>query len=215
MRLSYYQNLALGSTNRLGLVWNLFAQLGKMSVKSIIANSRYGDESRLSFSDSLIRSATTSQKYFNNRDGEDFNILGYDYVVRHYDKIAKFKKLEKEVFLVGSQDNTSSKDELQVGYGEVNEDKVLVSQDDTSSVEDKLDYLLAWQNFGKIQKIVERKGYQLDTLLLLAIQGNKQAIATLSDFSKEEYFADWLCSILLPEKLEDVVFRLEGKREVC
>lgn len=215
MRLSYYQNLALGSTNSLGLVWNLFAQLGKMSVKSIIANSRYGDESRLSFSDSLIRSASSSQKYFNNRDGEDFNILGYDYVVRHYDKIAKFKKLEKEVFLVGSQDNTSSKDELQVGYGEVNEDKVLVSQDDTSSVEDKLDYLLAWQNFGKIQKIVERKGYQLDTLLLLAIQGNKQAISTLSDFSKEEYFADWLCSILLPEKMEDVVFRLEGKREVC
>ena len=215
MRLSYYQNLALGSTNSLGLVWNLLAQLGKMSVKSIIANSRYRDESRLSFSDSLIRSATTSQKYFNNRDGEDFNILGYDYVVRHYDKIAKFKKLEKEVFLVGSQDNTSSKDELQVGYGEVNEDKVLVSQDDTSSVEDKLDYLLAWQNFGKIQKIIERKGYQLDTLLLLAIQGNKQAIATLSDFSKEEYFADWLCSILLPEKLEDVVFRLEGNREVC
>ena len=215
MRLSYYQNLALGSTNSLGLVWNLFAQLGKMSVKSIIANSRYGDESRLSFSDSLIRSASSSQKYFNNRDGEDFNILGYDYVVRHYDKIAKFKKLEKEVFLVGSQDNTSSKDELQVGYGEVNEDKVLVSQDDTSSVEDKLDYLLAWQNFGKIQKIVERRGYQLDTLLLLAIQGNKQAIAILSDFSKEEYFADWLCSILLPEKLEDVVFRLEGKREVC
>lgn len=215
MRLSYYQNLALGSTNSLGLVWNLFAQLGKMSVKSIIANSRYGDESRLSFSDSLIRSASSSQKYFNNRDGEDFNILGYDYVVRHYDKIAKFKKLEKEVFLVGSQDNTSSKDELQVGYGEVNEDKVLVSQDDTSSVEDKLDYLLAWQNFCKMQKIIERKGYQLDTLLLLAIQGNKQAIATLSDFSKEEYFADWLCSILLPEKMEDVVFRLEGKREVC
>ena len=215
MRLSYYQNLALGSTNSLGLVWNLFAQLGKMSVKSIIANSRYGDESRLSFSDSLIRSAATSQKYFNNRDGEDFNILGYDYVVRHYDKIAKFKKLEKEVFLVGVQDNPSSKDDLQVGYGEVSEDKVLVSQDDTSSVEDKLDYLLAWQNFGKIQKIFERKGYQLDTLLLLAIRGNKQAQSILSDFSKDEYFADWLCSILLPEKLEDIVFRLEGKREVC
>lgn len=215
MRLSYYQNLSIGSTNSLGLVWNLFAQLGKMSVKSIIANSRYGDESRLSFSDSLIKSATNSKKYFNTREGEDFNILGYDYVVRHYDRISKFKKLEKEVFLVGIQDNKSSKDDLQVGYGEVNEDKVLVSQDDTSSVEAELDYLLAWQNFGKICKIVERKGYQLDTLLLLAIRGNRQAQLVLSEFSREEYFSDWLCSILLPEKLEDVVFRLEGKREVC
>ena len=210
VKLSYYNNLGIKDFSQIGLVWNLFANMGRQGKEEIIQLSRTGSVDRYSFTDKLIAKATTGGI---NLHQEDFNIAGFDFVNRNFKKLADYKKLEKEVYLVNEIDKGN--DEFADGYGEYSENRIVNESDDFEIVEDSLDYVLAWGNFPDLSKKLEKQGYSLLYLLISFIKGSEPAKENLEKVCESNPdVKDWLECIFLPDKLDDIMSRLEEFRRV-
>lgn len=211
VKLSYYSNLGIEDFSRLGLIWNLFADFGKMEKSSIINQSRSGAVDRFDFTDKLIERASSGGIDLNQ---EDFNIGGYDFYNRKYSQLNKFKKLEKEVYLVNEIDKGSSETTVD-GYGEYSENRLVSEEDEYAQIDISMDYQLAWGRFVEYSKKLEGIGYSLVYLLLSFIDGSKSATENLNKLcSEDEDFCTWLDSIFIPDKLTDIVSRLEEFKEI-
>lgn len=210
VKLSYYNNLGIKDFSQIGLVWNLFANMGRQGKEEIIQLSRTGSVDRYSFTDKLIAKATSGGI---NLHQEDFNIAGFDFVNRNFKKLADYKKLEKEVYLVNEIDKGN--DESADGYGEYSENRIVNESDDFEIVEDSLDYVLAWGNFPDLSKKLEKQGYSLLYLLISFIKGSEPAKENLEKVCESNPdVKDWLECIFLPDKLNDIMSRLEEFRRV-
>ena len=210
VKLSYYNNLGIKDFSQIGLVWNLFANMGRQGKEEIIQLSRTGSVDRYSFTDKLIAKATSGGI---NLQQEDFNIAGFDFVNRNFKKLADYKKLEKEVYLVNEIDKGN--DEFADGYGEYSENRIINESDDFEIVEESLDYVLAWGNFPDLSKKLEKQGYSLLYLLISFIKGSEPAKENLEKVcDSNPDVKDWLECIFLPDKLDDIMSRLEEFRRV-
>lgn len=210
VKLSYYNNLGIKDFSQIGLVWNLFANMGRQGKEEIIQLSRTGSVDRYSFTDKLIAKATSGGI---NLHQEDFNIAGFDFVNRNFKKLADYKKLEKEVYLVNEIDKGN--DEFADGYGEYSENRIVNDSDDFEIVEESLDYVLAWGNFPDLSKKLEKQGYSLLYLLISFIKGSEPAKENLERVcDSNPDVKDWLECIFLPDKLDDIMSRLEEFRRV-
>lgn len=210
VKLSYYNNLGIKDFSQIGLVWNLFANMGRQGKEEIIQLSRTGSVDRYSFTDKLIAKATSGGI---NLQQEDFNIAGFDFVNRNFKKLADYKKLEKEVYLVNEIDKGN--DEFADGYGEYSENRIINESDDFEIVEESLDYVLAWCNFPDLSKKLEKQGYSLLYLLISFIKGSEPAKENLEKVcDSNPDVKDWLECIFLPDKLDDIMSRLEEFRRV-
>lgn len=210
-KLSYFKNLGIEDFSKLGLVWNLFANFGKAEKEEIIQKSRSGSIDRFDFTDKLIEKASSGGI---NLYQEDFSIEGFDFVNRQFGEKKKYKKLEKEIYLVNEIDKGGS-ETTSDGYGEYSENRLIQETSDYEQVDKDMDYHLSWANFADFSKSLERKGYSLVYLLSSFIEGSVPAKENLAKLSEEdENFKEWLESIFLPDKLDDIVSRLEEFKEI-
>lgn len=211
VKLSYYSNLGITDFSKLGLVWNLFANFGRHEKGEVISQSRNGSVDRFDFTDKLIEKASSGGIDLSQ---EDFNIGGYDYINRNYAALTRYKKLEKEVYLVNEIDK-GGKEDVSDGYGEYSENRLVQEESDFDLLDMDIDYILAWSGFSDMSKRLERKGYSLVYLLLSAIDGVEEAKNNLSKVcSEDEDFKNWVESIFLPDKLPDILARLEEFKEI-
>ena len=210
VKLSYYSNLGIQDFSKMGLVWNLFSNFGKQSKEEIIQQSRNGAVDRFSFTDKLIEKASSGGI---NLQQEEFNLGGFDFAHRNFKKLSDFKRLEKEVYLVNEIDKGS--DEVQDGYGEYSENRIVEESNDFELVEENLDYTLAWGRFPDLSKKLEKQGYSLLYLLISFIDGSKPARENLSKVcDSDEDVREWIESIFIPDKLPDIRKRLEEFRRL-
>ena len=210
VKLSYYSNLGIQDFSKMGLVWNLFSNFGKQTKEEIIQQSRNGAVDRFSFTDKLIEKASSGGI---NLHQEEFNLGGFDFAHRNFKKLSDFKRLEKEVYLVNEIDKGS--DEVQDGYGEYSENRIVEESNDFELVEENLDYTLAWGRFPDLSKKLEKQGYSLLYLLISFIDGSKPARENLSKVcDSDEDVREWVESIFIPDKLPDIRKRLEEFRRL-
>lgn len=210
VKLSYYSNLGIQDFSKMGLVWNLFSNFGKQTKEEIIQQSRNGAVDRFSFTDKLIEKASSGGI---NLQQEEFNLGGFDFAHRNFKKLSDFKRLEKEVYLVNEIDKGS--DEVQDGYGEYSENRIVEEYNDFELVEENLDYTLAWGRFPDLSKKLEKQGYSLLYLLISFIDGSKPARENLAKVCDlDEDVREWVESIFIPDKLPDIRRRLEEFRRL-
>lgn len=211
VKLSYYSNLGIDDFSKLGLVWNLFANFGKADKAEIISQSRNGSTDRYDFTDKLIEKAASGGIDLHQ---EDFNIGGYDYISRNYATLNNYRKLEKEVYLVNEIDKGSGEDTADK-YGEYSENRLVQEESDFELLDMDMDYIIAWSRFVDMSRRLERRGYSLLYLLLAVIDGVEEAKQNLAkNCSEDEEFREWVESIFIPDKLSDIVSRLEEFKEI-
>lgn len=210
VKLSYYSNLGIQDFSKMGLVWNLFSNFGKQTKEEIIQQSRNGAVDRFSFTDKLIEKASSGGI---NLHQEEFNLGGFDFAHRNFKKLSDFKRLEKEVYLVNEIDKGS--DEVQDGYGEYSENRIVEESNDFELVEENLDYTLAWGRFPELSRKLEKQGYSLLYLLISFIDGSKPARENLAKVcDSDEDVREWVECIFIPDKLPDIRKRLEEFRRL-
>lgn len=211
VKLSYFRNAKLYSSDNMGLVWNLFANFGKEDKVSILHQSKMGYVDRFDFTDSLISKAIDGGI---DLQQHSFNLKAYDYTLKHYQDIAKFKKLEKEVYLVNEIDKGGN-ELVKDGYGEYSESRLVEEDDSLSLIEYDIDYQLAWANFPNWYDTLLKSGYSLVYLLLSVIEGSEEARVNLSNICKEdENFRDWLESLFIPDKMPHIIKSLNEFKEL-
>lgn len=210
VKLSYFSSIGIEDFSKLGLVWNLFANFGKQSSSEIIQKSRTGSVDRFDFTDTLIKKAASGGIDLNQ---ESFNIDGFDYVNRNYKSLTQKEKLKKEVYLVNDSDKNG--EDTSDGYGEYSEGRLVVETNDIELIEQDIDYLYAWSRFADFSKKLEKRGYSLVYLLSSFIEGSEPAKENLSTIcSEDEDFKEWVESIFIPDKLSDIIRKLEEFKEV-
>lgn len=211
VKLSYYSNLGIDDFSQMGLVWNLFANFGYQESQEILQQSKTGSVDRYDFTDKLIEKATSGAI---NLHQDNFSLGGYDFAHRNYKALAKFEKLKKEVYLVNEIDKKGNEDASD-GYGEFSENRLVEEANDFEILDQDIDYSLAWGRFPELSKKLERQGYSLVYLLLSVINGSEPARKNLSTVCElNEDVKEWVESIFLPDKLPDIVSRLEEFKEV-
>lgn len=206
--LSYFKNTALKGSSHIGLVWNLFADLGKQSKEEIISSSRSANPDRFNFSDILIQKAISGDIDLHQ---ENFNIKGYDFSTQNFANLSRYKKLKKEVYLVNGIDKGGT-DVEKDKYGEYSEDRLVSEDNDFDIIEQNMDYETAWSKFDSLSDMLETRGYSLCYLLLAVIDGYAQGIDNFRIVCEEiEGMRDWVESIFIPDRLEDIKTRLKEK----
>lgn len=213
-KLSYFSNVGIQDYSRLGLVWNLFANFGKSTKEEILRQSRSGYVDRFDFSDDLITKGTAGQI---NLTQDTFNIAGYDYYLKNYKALHKKAKLQKEVFLVNEIDKGNSEDTAD-GYGEFSENRITQSVEEETELdvlERDMDYLYSWGLFPTWAKTLEKQGYSLVYLLLAVIEGTVESQKNLAYLCEvNEGLREWVESVFIPDKMEEIVTRLNEFKEV-
>lgn len=206
--LSYFKNSALKGSRQVGLVWNLFADLGRQTREEIISSSRSANPDRFNFSDILIHKAIAGDIDLHQAN---FNFKGYDFSTQNFAKLSKYKKLQKEVYLVNGIDKGGSEMDKD-NYGEYSEDRLVSEENDFDIVEQNMDYETAWSKFDSISDMLETKGYSLAYLLLAVIEGYAKGIDNFRIVCEEnEGMREWVECIFIPDRLEDIKRRLKEK----